>query len=487
LVALLLPPFLIRHMPLTRYDLWVLILQLGAYVGFLDFGIQTAIGRFVAQANEQRDAERRDQIVTSSLVLLTGAAGLALLVVALLAWQMPHLFRAMPPSMVGPARAALLLVGASLALALPANAFNGVFVGLHRFDVPAYTVAGGKLLGALLVVVIVLSGGGLVAMAAGIAGANIAASAAQYVAYRRLAIGMRITPRLIARAALREIVGYCASLSVWQFATLLVMGLDTTLVGIFDFRSVGYYTIAGSFITVILGLQSALFGVLIPEAAVLQARGDRLRLGVVLLSGTRYGMLTLLLTGLPLIFGARPILALWVRPENAPHVVPLLQILVVANIVRLAAVPYATLLVGTGQQRLVTLSPLVEGFTNLVVSILAGRAFGAEGVAFGTLVGAVIGILFHILYNMPRSTAIALPRRIFVRTGLLQPLACALPSLAIVWLLRQVGPLSAPASASVAGVSTLLTLAALWQWGLTPNERASLRARLMRSGRIFGK
>ena len=55
-VAVVLPSFLARLMSTSAYGAWLLILQLSAYVGYLDFGIQTAVGRFVAHSNERGDA-----------------------------------------------------------------------------------------------------------------------------------------------------------------------------------------------------------------------------------------------------------------------------------------------------------------------------------------------------------------------------------------------------------------------------------------------
>ncbi len=49
LISLVLPHFLVRHMGTVEYSAWVLILQLSAYVNFLDLGLQTAIGKFVAE------------------------------------------------------------------------------------------------------------------------------------------------------------------------------------------------------------------------------------------------------------------------------------------------------------------------------------------------------------------------------------------------------------------------------------------------------
>ena len=322
LVALLLPPFLVRTLAPPQFAAWSLVLQLSAYAGFLDFGIQTAVGRFVAHANELRDIDLRDRIVSTAMWLLGASAALALALVGILAWQLPNLFREMPPALYGEARLALLLVGGSTALGLPASVFIGIFVGLQRNEVPAAIIGGGRLLGAVAVLGVVALGGGLAAMGGALATVNVLSYALQYAAVRRWAPEMHVQPRAASRSAAREILAYCASLSIWSFATLLVQGVDTTVVGFFDFAAVGYYTVAASFITVILGMQNALFSALISEAAIISARGDGARLGGLLTQTTRYGMFALLATGLPLLVAAGPILSLWVGPAYASGAAP---------------------------------------------------------------------------------------------------------------------------------------------------------------------
>src|ERR1700726_3382524 len=96
MVALVLPPFLARLMPADSYGAWLLILQVSAYVGYLDFGIQTAVGRFVAHANEKGDAEYRDRLVSTSFAALSAAGILAFGGSIGIAAQLPHVFRQMP-------------------------------------------------------------------------------------------------------------------------------------------------------------------------------------------------------------------------------------------------------------------------------------------------------------------------------------------------------------------------------------------------------
>src|SRR5277367_1719294 len=99
LVALAVPPFLTRALPPEQYGAWALVLQLSAYVGYLEFGIQTAVGRFVARGNERSDFEHRDRIVNTALAMLAAAGLLAMLLIALLLVALPVFFRQMPPAL----------------------------------------------------------------------------------------------------------------------------------------------------------------------------------------------------------------------------------------------------------------------------------------------------------------------------------------------------------------------------------------------------
>jgi O-antigen/teichoic acid export membrane protein len=49
LVSLVLPPFLVHRLSAPAYAAWVLILQLSAYVGMLDLGLQTAMLQAIAK------------------------------------------------------------------------------------------------------------------------------------------------------------------------------------------------------------------------------------------------------------------------------------------------------------------------------------------------------------------------------------------------------------------------------------------------------
>jgi O-antigen/teichoic acid export membrane protein len=478
MVAIILPPFLTRLMSAELYGTWSLVLQLSAYVGYLDFGIQTAVGRFVAQANEMRDADHRDQIVSTAFVGLTAAGVTAIGGTLGLAVLLPRIFQHVPSAMVGDARVALLLVAASLAIGLPASVFNGVFVGLQHYEIPAAIIGGSRILSAFLVILVVKNGGGLTRMAGVVGVVNLASYAVQYLIYRWMAPEMRFSAQLVSRKTGRELLDYCSGLTVWSLAMLLVTGLDVLLVGYFQFEELAYYAVAATIITFLSGLQNAVFGVMIPSTAIQHARGDSKELGRVMITATRYGTFLVLLTGLPLVFAARHILSLWVGPSYALHGARILQVLVLANMVRLSATPYAITLVGTGQQRLAVVTALLEASSNLLVSIIAGYVFGAVGVAIGTLFGSFVGVGGNLFYNMRRTAHITFHVSDYLRDGLLRPAICALPPTIYVAAIELNKVSRTDTTIRYLGLvaALLATVCLIWRYGLLGSERDKLRA-----------
>jgi O-antigen/teichoic acid export membrane protein len=473
LVAIGVAPFLTRKMSPESYGAWALILQLSAYTGYFDFGVQTAVGRFVAHATECADDRHRDEIASTSMLMLVMSMAISIIMVIIIAWQWPHLFHKIPSYIDQQARMALVLVGCSLAIGLPVSVFSGIFIGFQRNEIPALVIGVSRIIAACLLVLIVWGGGNLIMMGAALGLVNLGSYVVQYGIYRKIASSIRLSSSLISRNAVLELLDYCSSLTIWSFATLLVTGLDTVLVGIFDFHSLPYYVVAATLITFVLGLQNALFGALIPEAAILDARKGTPELGQMLVSATRYGLFLLLASGVPLIIMTRSILSIWVGANYAEHTTIILRVLVVANIIRLSAVPYARLLIGTGEQRLVKISPLVEGSSNLLVSVVAGTFMGALGVAIGTLVGSVIGILCNFVYNMPRTQKIIVDRWVYFKDGLLRPLVCSVP------LLLAFGVAISANLASLLRIQLFvaamaLTLIIWWTVGLIEAERSRL-------------
>src|SRR5262249_61547109 len=163
---------------------------------------------------------------------------------------------------IRPARVALLLMGGSLSLGLPALSIHAFFTGLRRNAIPAGIVIANKFVMALLVIGAALQHLGLAAMGAAAAIANVLSYAGSAVAWRIWSGGAKIRISIASRPFAREIGAYSGAVIVWAIAMLIISGLDLTIVGIFDYRSVAYYAVAATLANFLVQVQGTIFAAL---------------------------------------------------------------------------------------------------------------------------------------------------------------------------------------------------------------------------------
>ena len=428
-IAIFLPAYLTHRLPVEVYGAWVLILQLGAYVSYLDFGIQTAVAKYIAEYDAAGDIAACGRCLSVAAAILTAAGIIGVLLSVGLAWSVPELFRRMPADLYTGVRISIVLIGCSLSVNLVASVFSAVFLGLQRYDVPMVTNILGKVFYAVAICASVHFKTGLAVMAASVAAANLLSGLIQVVAWKKLAAYIRLAISAIDRGMLRSMLGYCAVLTVWSACVLVISGIDVTIVGHYSFGEVAFYSIATSPTAFVLMLVGSVTAPLLPASSALSTGRTAEQMGNVLVRATRYGTLILLSSGLFLLIAGYPLLRLWVGPTYAAHSVQYLRILLLANIIRQLCAPYATMVVATAKHAFATASALTEAAVNLAASIWLARHYGAMGVALGTLVGSVVGVAMHFGVSMRYTTNLAIPRvRLFLQ-GIARPATMALPTL----------------------------------------------------------
>lgn len=431
IVALALPHFLVNALDPARFDAWSLILQIAAYASYLDFGLQMAVSRFLAQAIELDQRERREQLISTALTLLSGAGAIALLLIGIVIIMVPKLFHGIPLPILDEVRIAALLLAISASFLLPASVYTGILIGLHRNDVPAVVIGTSRLVGAAAAIVAAHFTQSLVVLAACVAVANLIGGLLQWILAGRLLPGsnhLRMRPH---QAMVKELIRYCAGLTVFSLGMLVVTGLDVTILGHFNFSAVGYYSIASLLVAFVAGLNSSVLSALMTPLAALQAQKATDRIRSIMLASTRANLgANLLGTGALFYFGPY-LLRIWVGPKYAELAYPIMQILMIAQLVRLIPSPYCTMLIATGQQGNAIGNSVVEAIVNVSASVFGAMYFSAKGVALGTLIGAVVGVIWVALRTVNKDRLIKLSTRDRAVTVLL-PLACGLP-MGVAW------------------------------------------------------
>jgi len=486
LVALVLPAYLTHRLPVTTYAAWVLILELGAYISYLDLGVQTAVSKFVAEFDAKKDHYGAGQHASAGLVLMLLAGALGVALTCGLAWQVPRLFRAMPSDLYHDVRISVLLIGFSLSFGLVCAAYSAVFLGLQHYWIPMTITITNRVSFAVVIVAIVALHGNLAVMGSSVAFINVVSGLTQIVAWRKKASHIPISVRLLKLRIFKNVARFCTLQSIWTIAMLCITGLDITIVGHYDYPNTAYYSIAALPTTFVLMMMSSLLGPIMPASSAMSTQRSPAEMGNFLVKVTRYSTLVLLLTGLPLIVYGLPLLRLWVGPVYASNTIQYLRILVFANIIRNLCAPYATMITATNRQGAATVVAICEAVVNLGSSIYFAAHYGAVGVALGTMLGAFVSVLLHFGITMHYTfSALAVSRITLFLKGLFQPAVVAIPSILIMLFFSSLSRM-AIVSALAWGMSTLFLA---WFAGLKGQERSTLmnfvRKPLISPGMLF--
>ena len=223
LVALALPAYLTHRLPITTYAAWVLILQLAAYVSYLDLGIQMAVSKFVAEYHAKGDNAGAGDHASAGLALMMFAGILGFVLTLVLAWQVPRLFATMPADLYHDVRVGLILVGSSLSFALVCAIYSAVFLGLQRYWIPMIISIVNRASFAAVVIAVVALRGNLAAMGVAVALVNVITGMLQVAAWRKNASHIPLFAGHVEYPVLKNVARYCSLQSISTAAMLCIV------------------------------------------------------------------------------------------------------------------------------------------------------------------------------------------------------------------------------------------------------------------------
>jgi O-antigen/teichoic acid export membrane protein len=364
-----------------------------------------------------------------------------LLVTIVLVHFLPHIIH-VPTGMQSVARWTLFLIGLQVALSFPGAIFAGMLAALSRYDLLNATVIAISLAKALLIWLILTNGHGLLAVAVISLVTACATYLMQFVLASRLYGGFQYSvKREQIVSTLKPLLSFGFFAFLLGISGRLVLWSDNIVVGIvLGPAVVTFYAIAGNLIDYLQGLLSSSLSVLVPLATSYNARTEEEKLQFLFLRGSRFLLFLLLPAIIAVLVLGPSFISLWMgaRYVNiSGKVLVLLAIPLVFAPMRGAA---QQILYGSNRHKFSAFISLVEAFTNLGLSIVLAYRIGAVGVAWGTLIPAVVtaGIVIPI-YTLRR---LEMDRWSFYWSSLLVPLLSGLPYVGLLYVLRSMGSAS---------------------------------------------
>ena len=468
----LLTPFLLRRLGPVAFGIWTLGVTLADWLQLLDFGIREAVLKFSAafQARGDRPAIRRLASTAlgmyGAIGLLAFAAGCVLATVAV-----PILVddRGAWPEL----RAAIVLLSASAAVSYPLGLSGSLLEGLLRFDLLNLLRVVHALVRLVLIVLALQSGYGVV----GVACAELLSRLVLHaMRWRALA---RAYPDVVPRVAFvpAEIIRL-VDFGVWNGLRHVVEVATTRLfeplLAMFaGLPAVGAFWAGRRLATMPAEAIGPLAAVLFPLASELDASRRDVSLRESLVKGTKFAWTVALPMALLLSLGAGPIQSNWLG-GRAPDAVGVLQVFAAVFLVIATSLPAESVLLGVGRTRLLAGCGTAQAVITLALGVPLTARLGAEGLAWGALVGAFFGQAIVQIPTAARACGLGVAD--FLRRAMLPGVLSGLPVAVALWWTRDaVAPGGLAALAAWAGGGLAIYAGLFWRLGFDVEEREFLR------------
>lgn len=397
--ALVLPPLLLQRMSLDEYSLWVYCLQTGALIGYLNLGVQTAVGRYVALY----DGNKGNVLKTIKLAnkILYGMFFIGIAIAIALGFFINDLVQISDENLQGLASKIIIIVSAGYAVSLLMNSYFGYFIGLRKNHIPMWVNLISKII--LGILVVSLASHGLLTVSVVFLIVNIATTLVSFLLWRftvPLEQSMLSAQDKSDYKNKKQFIHFCIGLSVWNLGMLLVNGMNTSIVGYYSFNDVAYFAMANGIVMALVGFVSTGLNPLIQVFTSQYAKGDCETSVKIIYASTRVLSLFMLLAFI-FYFAVRDVfLFTWLQHDYAVHVGSFIDFLIISACIRVLNIPYALALIATGNQNKALLGALVEGLINITLGIVLCSTLGAKYITVAMIISSIVATLYNVLVNV---------------------------------------------------------------------------------------
>ncbi|MEV5508441.1 lipopolysaccharide biosynthesis protein [Streptomyces orinoci] len=379
-------PVLYGRLGPRQFGVWAVLSGAMAVLALMDMGLGSSQVREVARA-VGGGGHRRARAVLGLGVLW--AVGFGAVLAAATVWCWPWLARGFHlGELSGRARDAMLLLQGGLALDNLAIPWQAVLEGHQRYAVVARVNGVSLTCGAGLAVLMVLRGGGLVALGA----ASVATSAVRglllVLAARRCAPWLAPGPRAIRREDLPAVLGYGARVQLSNAAAVINSETDRlVLAGFTTPGTVSGFDLGNRLVNMARLPVEALLTTLFPAAVTTACAASRDRLDRLYLRMTRCLSLYAAAATTALVVSADPLVRLWLG-LRVPMAAPTVALLSIGCGVNLPGGAAATVTRSEGRPGRETRYALVAACLNIILTLPLLKLCGPTGVPLSTALAA---------------------------------------------------------------------------------------------------
>lgn len=466
--AFIMTPLIIKGLGNDKYGIWTLIMTCVGYITILDFGVQSALNRFIAKHVAVKAYDDANTVFSNALLIYSLMGLIALIGGLVLSVNIDRWF-SIPPNDAATASTAMAYMALFVSIQLPLNSYGAILIANHRFDI----------VNIIQVTTVVLQGCGLwmllqhdtslTSFALFTIAAGLSRHLLQAIYARKVLPSLRFKPSTISLPATKSLLTFSGITFLAVIATYVIYQSDNVVIGIYlTPEAIAIYTIGFMLADYAANIVGKMSNTLTPIFSNHEAKGEHDQVYQLLYSGGRFAAMIGIPIGLAAFIVGDEFILLWLGSDyNQSYTIMVL--LMLARMMGFPSAPVYSMLYGIGKHKVIVYTASLEAVSNICLSIYLVKDYGLFGVAFGTLVPmAVTSLLFPYV----ASRHVGFKYHVWIQSCILKPLPMLIAFFGIIyatsiWFKATSWGVFALQSASIA----IIYIVCFFALGLSATER----------------
>jgi O-antigen/teichoic acid export membrane protein len=393
-------PFIVSHVGTEIYGAYILVMTFTGYLGTLDFGVATAVIKYVAEFIGKGDRDEVNRIISASFsfYLVVGIIVAAILFIFSFFFQ--YLFEVEAANSSTFQQLCWVAAGASLFI-WPSRLFEGVLQGLQRYGWRAINEAGCAILtGISAYFIFAVFDGGIVHFLVASYVIIILRYLSAYIVGNLYLLKAKLVFPYFKREVLRRIFSFSVFVFLASLTNIIIFHLADFIIGAFvSVSAVAIYAVSYRIQDGFRAVNSIIGAPLVPAGAVMEGRNEYQTQRALLYKGTRYSSLVFVPAVIIVIVFAEPFIRYWMGSGFEESVLPA-QVLLALWLFNGTSEVGSGMLTAKGYVKTKFKIAAFNAAVNLTLSLILVRYMGILGVALGLAIGAAFIEFPLIVHNI---------------------------------------------------------------------------------------
>jgi O-antigen/teichoic acid export membrane protein len=381
IVGLALLPIVVKSLGDELYGVWIIVGSIGGYYGLLDFGLSSAVARYVSKELGRNDSQKVNGYISSSIYLFTGIGVLVFLVSIIAAFFVDFLGVEVIDKLV--LQKVIIILGLSTAVAFPSRVFTGVLTSYLRYDLVSFAQILTTLLRSVFMILILFQGGKLIAISVLTLGFSLFNFVLLMLFFWKVHKEIPVRIKDISKVRMKELFSYGKYSFVAQVSDLLRQNAFPLVLG-FSLGAIAVtnFSIANRLLFMVGTLCASMFSVFTPVFSRLEGQGDFKKIKEIYFFALKIssygGLFIIAFAGIM----AEDFVELWLGEDKVLDVIPIAHALLASFMVAVIQMPTVNLLYGLSKNKFYAITNLIQGLGSIALAIPLMNLYGGVGAAY---------------------------------------------------------------------------------------------------------